>query len=118
MAAQSRYISRSAHPAGDRRAKGNRLRTDSHQQTISGNRQPRLLDRLSQALRSRHYSKRTERAYCQWVRRFIFFHNVRHPAEMAEPEIDAFLKNVSTTMVYTHVLNKGGQGVRSPVDVL
>ena len=53
--------------------------------------QPRLLDRLRLALRSRHYSRRTEKSYVMWVRRFIFFHNLRHPAEMAEPEINSFL---------------------------
>jgi hypothetical protein len=43
-------------------------------------------------LRSRHYSRRTGQAYRHWVKRFIFFfHSVRHPAEMAEPEINAFL---------------------------
>jgi len=41
-------------------------------------------------LRARHYSRRTEQTYCLWVKRFIFFHNVRHPAEMAEPEINTF----------------------------
>ncbi|MCX6373401.1 MAG: phage integrase N-terminal SAM-like domain-containing protein, partial [Actinobacteria bacterium] len=46
---------------------------------------------MSAALRARHYSHRTEQAYCLWVRRFIRFHAVRHPAEMAEPEINAFL---------------------------
>ena len=48
---------------------------------------PKLLDRLREALRSRHYSRRTEQTYVMWVKRFIFFHNMRHPAEMAEPEI-------------------------------
>ena len=52
---------------------------------------PKLLDRLAQALRSRHYSRRTEETYCHWVKRFIFFHHVRHPAEMGEPEINVFL---------------------------
>ncbi len=56
---------------------------------------PKLLDRLREALRSRHYSRRTEQAYCHWVKRFIFFHNVRHPAEMAEPEINAFLTHLA-----------------------
>ena len=52
---------------------------------------PKLLDQLREALRSRHYSHRTEQTYCSWVKRFIYFHNVRHPQEMAEPEINAFL---------------------------
>jgi integron integrase len=56
---------------------------------------PRLLDQLRQALRSRHYSSRTEKTYCQWVRRFIHFHSIRHPAEMAEPEINAFLTHLA-----------------------
>jgi len=56
---------------------------------------PKLLDRLREALRSRHYSRRTEETYCLWVRRFIYFHNVRHPAEMAEPEIDALLTHLA-----------------------
>lgn len=56
---------------------------------------PKLLDRLRQELRSRHYSRRTEQAYVMWVKRFIFFHNVRHPAEMAEPEINAFLTHLA-----------------------
>ena len=48
---------------------------------------PKLLDRLAQALRSRHYSRRIEQPYCHWIRRYIFFHKVRHPAEMGEAEI-------------------------------
>jgi hypothetical protein len=56
---------------------------------------PKLFDRLHEALRVRHYSRRTEETYCHWVKRFIFFHNVRHPDEMAEPEINAFLTNLA-----------------------
>ncbi len=56
---------------------------------------PKLLDQLREALRVRHYSPRTEATYRQWVKRFIFFHNVRHPAEMAEPEINAFLTHLA-----------------------
>lgn len=56
---------------------------------------PKLLDQLREALRSRHYSKRTEQTYCSWVKRFIYFHNVRHPQEMAEPEINAFLTHLA-----------------------
>ena len=106
-----------------------------------GRRKPKLLEQMRDALRSRHYSRSTERTYLMWVKRFIFFHNVRHPAEMAEPEINAFLthlavqllesgydirtvqellghKDVKTTMIYTHVLNRGGKDVKSPVDDL
>ena len=56
---------------------------------------PKLLDRLRESLRSRHYSRRTEVTYCQWVRRFIYFHGVRHPKELAEPEINAFLTHLA-----------------------
>ncbi len=49
------------------------------------------MDQLRQALRSRHYSRRTEQTYCQWVRRFIYFHKMRHPAEMGESEINLYL---------------------------
>ena len=57
---------------------------------------PKLLDRLHQALRSRHYSRCTETTYCHWVKRYIFFHKVRHPSEMAEPEINSFLTHLAT----------------------
>jgi len=56
---------------------------------------PKLLDRLREALCSRHYSRRTEQTYCHWVKRFIFFHNKRHPGEMAEPEINAYLTHLA-----------------------
>ncbi len=56
---------------------------------------PKLLDCLREALRSRHYSRRTEQTYCHWVKRFIFFHHVRHPVEIAEPEINAFLTHLA-----------------------
>jgi hypothetical protein len=135
-------------------------------------RAPKLMDRPYEAFRSRHYNRRKEQAYGHWVKRFIVFHNVRHPAEMAESEINAFLTHlavrekvsastqnqtlaaflslyrhvidhqvgslgqiirahkperppvvmtrrevdVKTTMIYTHVLNRGPSGVRSPID--
>ena len=42
----------------------------------------RLLDRVRDAIRARHYSRRTEKAYVGWIKRYIFFHAKRHPADM------------------------------------
>jgi len=52
---------------------------------------PKLLDQVRTALRSRHYSPSTERVYVEWVRRYVRFHRLRHPAEMGEPEVTEFL---------------------------
>ncbi|MFN4261458.1 MAG: integron integrase [Gemmataceae bacterium] len=57
--------------------------------------QPRLLDRVRQACRVRHYSIRTESAYVDWIRRFILFHNKRHPQDMGAAEINAFLTHLA-----------------------
>ncbi len=60
-----------------------------------GTRKPKLLDRMTFAIRARHYSLRTEQAYVHWVRRYVFFHQLRHPAEMGEAEINAFLTHLA-----------------------
>lgn len=122
-------------------------------------REVRLLDQVRAAIRYRHYSFRTEQVYVEWIRRYVLFHGKRHPSEMAEAEVVAFLKYLATerdvsaathqqalsallplpqcahdrtamawrnrapkkprrlpAMVYTHVLNRGGRGVLSPLD--
>jgi integron integrase len=56
----------------------------------------RLLDRVRDAVRARHYSPRTEEAYLAWIRRFILFHGKRHPASMGAPEVAAFLTDLAT----------------------
>ena len=54
-------------------------------------RPPRLMDLVRDALRLRHYSLRTEQSYLGWIKRFIFFHDKRHPIEMGAREVEAFL---------------------------
>jgi site-specific recombinase XerD len=55
----------------------------------------KLLDQVRDAIRLKHYSIRTEEAYVAWIRRFILFHDKRHPAEMGAPEIQAFLTHLA-----------------------
>jgi len=54
-------------------------------------RKPKLLDRVRGEIRRRNYSRRTEKSYVGWIRRFILFHRKRHPAEMGKAEISRFL---------------------------
>ncbi len=56
---------------------------------------PKLLDRVREAIRSRHYSRNTEDAYVAWIKRFIFFHGKRHPMEMGAEEITRFLSSLA-----------------------
>lgn len=58
---------------------------------------PRLLDQVREVCRVRHYSPRTEKTYIQWIKRYIFFHNKRHPKEMGAAEINAFLSWLATS---------------------
>ena len=59
------------------------------------NKQTRLLDQVRSKIRIKHYSIRTEETYIGWIKRFIFFHNKRHPLTMKEPEIESFLSHLS-----------------------
>ena len=87
--------------------------------------EPKLLDRLRDAIRLRHYSIRTEHTYAHWVVQYIRFHNLRHPAQMGGKEVGEFLirtvqellghNDVKTTMIYTHVLQRGPCGIASPL---
>jgi integron integrase len=56
---------------------------------------PKLLDRVRATARLRHLSLRTERAYVDWIKRYIFFHNKRHPQYMGEAEIRAFISDLA-----------------------
>jgi integrase len=65
-----------------------------------GARPPRLLDRVREAARARHYRRRTEKTYAAWARRYLWFHGKRHPTEMGAPEVTQFLTSLA---VHAHV---------------
>ena len=55
----------------------------------------KLLEQVKDQIRLKHYSYRTEDTYIQWIRRYILFHNKRHPKEMGVPDIEAFLSHLA-----------------------
>lgn len=69
-------------------------------------RQPKLMDRVREAIRVRHYSRRTEQAYAGWIRRLIVFHGTRHPRELGSPEVTAFLSSLATRGVSASTQNQ------------
>jgi integron integrase len=56
---------------------------------------PKLLDQVRDIIRRRHYSIRTEQAYVDWIKRFILYHDKRHPRDMAEEEVTEFLTHLA-----------------------
>ena len=56
---------------------------------------PKLLDQVRNALRVRHLALSTEKTYVDWIRRFILFHNKRHPLEIGKEEVGAFLTHLA-----------------------
>jgi integron integrase len=56
---------------------------------------PKLLDQVRARIRAKHYSIRTETQYVQWIRRYMLFHNKRHPREMGAAEVNAFLSGLA-----------------------
>ncbi len=89
--------------------------------TFQTRKDKKLLDQLSEAIRIKHYSYRTEQTYREWVKRFILYHNKRHPKDMGVQEIQDYLaylatqKNIAAStqnqalsailFLYRHVLN-------------
>src|SRR4051812_39627604 len=60
-----------------------------------GGKPKKLIEQVRDVMRVKHYSLRTERTYWEWIERFIRFHGMRHPADMAEPEVSAFLTHLA-----------------------
>jgi hypothetical protein len=81
----------------------------------------KLMEQVQDAIQLKHYSYQTEKTYVYWIRRYIFFHDKKHPKEMGSAEIEAFLTDLAVNQkvaasTQNHVLNRGGKGVRSPLD--
>ncbi len=72
------------------------MNAKAYVQILPTTQKPKLLEQVRQAIRTRHYSQMTEKAYVHWIKRFIFFHNKRHPVDMAETEIAQFLSSLAT----------------------
>jgi integron integrase len=65
---------------------------------MSDPREPKLLDRVRNLCRARHYSRRTEEAYVLWIRRYILFHGKRHPSSMGGDDVNAFIGSLATDL--------------------
>jgi integron integrase len=59
---------------------------------------PRLLEQLRHQIQLRHYSYRTEQAYIGWAKRFIRFHNLKHPSKMGGPEVESYLSHLASDL--------------------
>jgi integron integrase len=57
---------------------------------------PKLLDQVRQRIRLKHYSYRTEQSYIGWIKRYILYHQKRHPQEMGKAEVEGFLNYLAT----------------------
>jgi integron integrase len=74
--------------------------------------EPKLLDKVLLELRTNQYSKKTEEAYINWIKRFILFHNKRHPRELGAGDIKAFVDNLVTNHhVSSSTQNQALQGI-------
>jgi len=73
----------------------------------------KLLDRVRDAIRLKHYSIRTEEAYVHWIKRCISLHTRGHPAEMGAPEIEAFLTHLA---VHENVFPSGANTSTLPCE--
>src|SRR6266849_2667273 len=73
---------------------------------------PKLLTLVRRAIRLRHYSRHTEEAYVAWVRRFVRFAGLRHPAELGEAEVERFLSSLAELGVSATTQNQAASALR------
>jgi len=69
----------------------------------SGSKPKKLLDQTRDVLRLKHYSLRTERSYCDWIKRFIRFHQLRHPKEMGAAGLPVVLTRDEVRKIFSHL---------------
>src|SRR2546422_8193138 len=73
---------------------------------------PKLLTLVRRAIRLRHYSQHTEDAYVAWVRRFVRFAGLRHPASLGEAEVERFLSSLAELGVSATTQNQAASALR------
>ncbi len=100
-------------------------------QPSSSSPKKKLLEQVSDAIRVKHYSHRTEQTYVEWIRRYILFHHKRHPKDMGVEEIQVFISHLATErhlsassqnqalsailFLYRHILQKE---IEFPTDII
>ena len=79
---------------------------------FDSNNKPKLLEQVKTTTRAAHYSKKTEESYTSWIKRFVLFHNKKHPKEMGAEEIKAFINNLAVNHhVSSATQNQALQGI-------
>ncbi len=64
---------------------------------LNGSKQPKLLERVRITIRTKHYSYSAEKTYIHWIRKYVLFHNKRHPGDMGEPEMSQFISHLAVS---------------------
>ena len=85
-----------------------------------GDRPKKLLDQVRDRIRLKHYSIRTEKFYISWIKRYILFHDKRHPKDMGEKEIESFLTHLAVDLNFemNQIVVRNGKGAKDRVTVL
>ena len=78
----------------------------------------KLLDVVRDVLRTKHYSYRTEQTYVDWIKRYILFHQERHPKDMGEDEIRAFLTRALRKVKTEMSLSVLADNLKSAINIL